>query len=121
MWIRHAQDFSFRLDLALVIHIRLGKLVLKESFVVVPLAFGRAFRQALEIFWIRDRIFDSAALRGFGIKRKIEALDRLASLGGKFRTDAAFIFKAGNFMTSRTTKVPHPFFTFLAQVGIFHE
>src|SRR2546426_3311429 len=108
MWIGHTQDFSFGLDLALVIHIRLGQFVFEKSFVVVPRAFGGPLRQSLEIFRIRDRIFPSAALRRFGVKSEVEALDRLASLGSEFGADASFIFEAGNFVTSGAAKVPHP-------------
>ena len=44
-----------RLDLALVVNVRLGKLVLEESFVVVPRALGRTFRQTRQVFRIGDR------------------------------------------------------------------
>src|SRR5690348_568169 len=108
MWIGHAQDFGFRLDLALVIHIRLGQFVLEKSFVVVPRTLCRTFRQALEVFLIRDRIFASASLRRFGIKSEIQAFDRLTSFSGEFGADATFIFEAGNFVTSRASKVPYP-------------
>src|SRR6266446_5341574 len=121
MWIGHAQDFGFRLDLALVIHIGFAPLVLEKSFVVIPGTLRGTSRQSLEIFWIRDRIFASATLCRLRIQSEIEALDRLASLGSKFRADAAFIFEAGNLVTAGTTKVPHPFLAFLAQVWIFHE
>src|SRR5207245_2400378 len=114
MWIGHAQDFSFGLDLALVIHIRLGQLVLEKSLVVVPRAFRRPFRQALQIFRVSDRILASAALRRFGIESEIEALDRLASLGGEFGANAAFIFEAGNFVPASATKGPRPLLTFTA-------
>src|SRR6266705_490628 len=89
MHIRHAQLFFFDFHLAFVINVWLSKLVLEEAFVVVPRAFRRPFRKALQIFWITDWVF-AAALRGLGEQRKIEPLDWLAAFDSQIGSDASF-------------------------------
>ena len=99
--------FGLRLDLALVVNIRLGKFVFEEALVVVPRFFRRTFRQARQIFRIGDRFGTLAAtLRNFSEQREIETLDRLAALVGQLGADAAFIFEAGNLMTAGAAVVP---------------
>ena len=120
MHIRHAQLFFFDFHLAFVINVRLGKLVLEEAFVVVPRALRRPFRKALQIFWITDWLF-AAALCGLGEQRKIEPLDWLAAFDSQIGSDASFIFKARNLVTSRAPEVANPLFTFILQLGIVHE
>ena len=56
MQIGHAEGFGLRLDLALVIDIRLGELVLEKSLVVIPRPLGRTFRQARQVFGIGNRL-----------------------------------------------------------------
>src|SRR6202008_1195933 len=93
---------------------------LEEAFVIVPGLLGGAFRESGEIVGIGDGFF-AAALGGFGEQRKIQALDWLAPLGGKFGADAAFVFQAGNFMTTGAAKVANPLLTFVLQLGIIKE
>src|SRR5204862_513044 len=116
MHIRHAQLFFFDFHLAFVINVRLGKLVLEEAFVVVPRALRRPFRKALQIFWITDWLF-AAALCGLGEQRKIEPLDWLAAFDSQIGSDASFIFKARNLVTSRAPEVAKPLFTLIPSTG----
>src|SRR5207245_8706521 len=87
---------------------------------VVPRALRRPFRKALQIFWITDWLF-AAALCGLGEQRKIEPLDWLAAFDSQIGSDASFIFKARNLVTSRAPEVANPLFTFILQLGIVHE
>src|SRR5947208_5322669 len=120
MHIRHAQLFFLHFHLAFVIDVWLSKLVLEEAFVVVPRAFSRPFRQPLQIFYITDWLF-AAALCGLGEQRKIQPLDWLAAFDSQIGSDASFIFKARNLVTSRAPEVANPLFTFILQLGIVHE
>src|SRR4029077_21235274 len=66
MQVRHAEDFCLRLDLALVVDIWFGELVLEESLAVVPWICGPSLRQTCQVFGIGDGFgMLSAALRNF--------------------------------------------------------
>jgi len=96
--------------------------VLKESLVVVPGLSRGTIGKPRQIFFIFDRLaVFSAALRDFGEERKIQALDRLAAFVGEFGADAAFVFEAGNFVTSRAALMPYPLLAFVFNRRIVHE
>src|SRR5580704_18076468 len=120
MHIGHAQSFGFTLDLALVINLRFGEFVLEESLVIVPGALGRAMRQASQIFLIGDGLF-FAALRVFGEKGEVKALDRFRAFEGELSPYAAFVFHAGYFVASGAAIVTHPLLSFGLERGIIHE
>ncbi len=63
----------------------------------------------------------AAALGDFREQREIQPLDWFAAFGGQLGTDAAFIFKAGNFVASEATEVANPLFAFRPQIRIVHE
>ena len=118
--IRHAQFFGFRFDLALVPDIRLGELMLEKALLVIPGQFGGALGQTRETVWIRDG-FMAAALGGFREECEVQTLNRFAALDSQFRTDAAFIFEAGNFMAAGAAEMLDPFLACVFQIGIVHE
>src|SRR5439155_20080019 len=87
---------------------------------VVPRACRRPFRKALQILWITDWLL-AAALCGLGEQRKVEPLDWLAAFDSQIGSDASFIFKARNRVTSRAPEVANPLFTCILQLRIVHE
>ena len=69
--------------------------MLEEPFVVVPGLSRRTFRQALQIFRVRDRLgFLPAALRSFSEEGKVQTLNRLAAFDRQVCADAALVFKS---------------------------
>src|SRR6266849_7066661 len=122
MQVGNAEDFGLGLDLSLVVNVGLREFMFEETFVVVPRFFGRAFRQARQVFRISDRFGTLAAtLRNFGKQSEIEPLYGLAAFVGQLGADAAFVFEAGNLVAARAAVVPNPLLALFFQLRVFHE
>src|ERR1700733_10760385 len=120
MHIGHAELFGLRLHLALIENIGLGEFVLEEAQVRIPRTIGGTFGQARAIFGVFDRLA-SSTLSDSGQEREVETLDRLAAFKPQLRSNSSFIFKTGNLMATRATKMLNPTLAFCFQLGIVHE
>src|SRR6266852_5112074 len=110
--IRHAQLFGFGLVLALVPNVGLREFVFEESLLVIPRLLGGAFGKTRQIVGIGDR-FTAAALGNFGEQSEIQTLDWLAAFDGQFRSNAAFLLEAGNFVATSAAEVTNPLLAFI--------